>query len=167
MPAARAAAAVSLALDALARGERLWVREASPSMFPLIRPGDELLLAPLDARPIKRGDVIAYKRGAQLVIHRVLTASRSGVVAKGDGLASADPLVPRERVVARVVALRGPDGRLVGLDVFPWPLLDHLLGWIAAAGSRLSSETCGAASPRRLAWKALRVPFYLARLALR
>ena len=106
MPGSRADFAVPLALDVLARGESLWVREASPSMLPLIQPGDELRLAPFDARQIGGGSVIAYERGARLVIHRVLAASGSGVVAKGDALASPDPLVPWDRVVARVVALR-------------------------------------------------------------
>lgn len=170
MPAGRDAAAVPLALEALARGESLWVREASPSMLPLIRPGDQLQLAPLDSRRVGRGVLIAYERGAQLVVHRVMASSGSGVVAKGDALASPDPLVPWEQVIARVVALRRPNGRLVDLGTFPWPLLNRLLGWIASMGSRLSMETDRRAPPRRLrrlVWKTLRLPFYLARLALR
>lgn len=170
MPGARGPAAVSVALDVLARGERLWVREATPSMLPLIRPGDELLLAPLGSRTIGAGAVIAYRRESQLVIHRVLSAAGSGVVAKGDALASPDPLVPWDRVVARVVALRGPDGRTANLDAFPWPLIDRLLGRMSWIAARLSLEGSGEAPPpfvRRLAWKALRLPFYLARLVLR
>ena len=166
MPAVRGDAAVPFALDVLARGESLWVREASPSMLPLIRPGDELKLAPLESRRIGGGALIGYERGAQLVIHRVLAASGSGVVVKGDALASADPLVPWDRVVARVVALRAPNGRIVNLDAFPWPVLNRLLGWIASVASRLAGEA-GRPLPRRLVWKAFRLPFYLARLALR
>ena len=169
MPAARGAAAVPLTLDVLAHGESVWVGEASPSMLPLIRPGDELLLAPLGSRTIGVGAVIAYRRESQLVIHRVMVASVSGVVMKGDALASPDPLVPWDRVVARVVALRGPDGRLVNLDAFPWPLIDRLLGRMSWIAARLSLESSGEAPPpfvRRLAWKALRLPFYLARLVL-
>jgi len=167
MSAARGVAAVPFALDVLARGERLWVREASLSMLPLIRPGDELLLAPLGSRTISAGAVIAFRRESQLVIHRVLSAASSGVVAKGDALASPDPLVPWGQVIARVVALRSPDGRLVNLDAFPWPLVNRLLGGVASIASRLSLETCGGASPRHLVWKTLRLPFYLARFVLR
>ena len=167
---ARGAAAVPFALDVLARGESLWVREATPSMLPLIRPGDELRLAPFESRTIRAGALIAYRRGAQLVIHRVMAASESGVVAKGDALASPDPLVPWDQVVARVVALRGPDGRLVDLEAFPWPLLNRFLGGIASLAGRLRLEASRDAAPslvRRLVWKALRLPFYLARLVLR
>ncbi|MBI2555358.1 MAG: hypothetical protein HYV92_13285 [Candidatus Rokubacteria bacterium] len=167
MPAAPAHVLVSLAQDVLARGERLWVREASASMLPLVRPGDELLLAPLDGRSIRAGALIAYERDAELVIHRVVAASGSGVVTKGDALASPDPLVPWERVVARVVALRGRAGRLVNLEAFPWPLLDRWLGAVASLASGLRLGERPSSPWRRLAWKALRVPFYLARLVLR
>ncbi|MBI2153259.1 MAG: hypothetical protein HYU24_06070 [Candidatus Rokubacteria bacterium] len=167
MPAAPAHVLVSLAQDVLARGERLWVREASASMLPLVRPGDELLLAPLGGRRIGAGTLIAYERDAELVIHRVVAASGSGVVTKGDALASPDPLVPWERVVARVVALRGLAGRLVNLEAFPWPLLDRWLGAVASLASGLRLGERPSSPWRRLAWKALRVPFYLARLVLR
>jgi hypothetical protein len=78
--------------------------------------------------------------------------------------------VPWDRVVARVVALRRPDGRRVDLDAFPWPLVNRLLGRIASLACRLSIGASGDGSwpfLRRLVWKALRLPFYLARLLLR
>lgn len=166
MPVARDAAAVPLALALLARGDSLWVREASFSMLPLIRPGEELQLAPLDSRRVARGALIAYERGAQLVIHRVMAAGGSGVVTKGDALASPDPPVPWGEVAGRVVALR-VNGRSVDLTAFPWPLVNRLLAWIASLAARLGLEEAPSSRPRRLAWKALRVPFYLARLLLR
>ena len=135
-------------------------------MLPLIQPGDELRLAPFDARQIGGGSVIAYERGARLVIHRVLAAGGSGVVTKGDALASPDPLVPWDRVVARVVALRRPDGRRVDLDAFPWPPVNRLLARVAALAGRLRLDDAPSLA-RRLAWKALRAPFYLVRLLAR
>ena len=163
MPSLRGDVTASFAQEALTRQGALWVREATPSMLPLIRPGDELLLAPLGSRQIRVGALIAYRREAQLIIHRVLAVGGSGVLAKGDALASPDPLVPWDRVVARVVALRRANGRAVNLDAFPWPLLNRLLAGIASVASHLSRE---APQPLtgRLGWKALRVPFYLARL---
>jgi hypothetical protein len=166
MAAARSEVTVPFALDALARGERLWVRQASASMLPLFRPGDELLLAPLESRTIPPGMLIGCDRGTQLVVHRVMAVTGSGVIAKGDALASPDPLVPWDRVVARVVALRRPDGRLVDLAAFPWPLVGRLLAGIASLAARLRLQERPTSPWRRLAWKALRVPFYLARLLL-
>lgn len=166
MAVARDAAAVPLALDLLSRGEPLWVREASFSMLPLIRPGEECLLAPVDPRCVARGTLIAFRQGARLVVHRVVASDTSGVVTKGDALASPDPPVPWGEVAGHVVALR-VNGRSVDLAAFPWPLVDRLLARIASLAARLGLEEAPSSRPRRLAWKALRVPFYLARLLLR
>lgn len=168
MPSARGEVAASFALAVLTREGALWVREGSPSMLPLIRPGDELWLAPVKPRRIYRGMLVAYERDARLIVHRVVAADRTGVVAKGDALALADPVVPWDRVVARVVALRRPGGRVVDFDAFPWPLLNRFLGWIASVACRLSLSAPGDAPLLpRLGWKALRLPFYLARLFTR
>lgn len=156
-------------LDVLTREGGLWVREASLSMLPLIRPGDELRLAPLDPKQVFRGMLVAYQREARLVIHRVVACDGAGVVAKGDALASTDPVVPWDQLVARVVAIRGANAREVDLEAFPWPLLNRLLGAIASLACRLSHGLRGPTPPlmRRLIWKGLRLPFYLVRLLLR
>jgi hypothetical protein len=157
--------AVPLALEHLSREGGLWVREASPSMLPLIRPGDEVRLAPLDSRRITRGMLIVYLRDGRLILHRVIAFNGDGVVAKGDALVSPDPPVAWDQVVARVVALRSASGQPVDLDAFPWPLIHRVLGAVSAVTCRLSLEAGQEAAPRtlsRLAWKALRVPFHLA-----
>lgn len=149
--------------EVLGRGEEVWVRVASPSMAPLIRPGEELRLAPLGTRPLVGGALIAYREGERLVIHRVLALQAGGVTAKGDALASPDPPVSRDRIVARVVAFRRPGGRVVELGRFPWPLVERLLGRLAALACRLPP---GGTPGSRLGWKTLRAPFHLARLLL-
>lgn len=170
MPSARRDLAVAFAPDVLAREGALWVREASLSMLPLIRPGDEIRLAPVEPEQVIPGMLIAYRRDARLVIHRVLARDGAGVVAKGDALVSPDAPLPWDQVVARVAALRRPGGRLVDLEAFPWPLVNRLLGGLAFLACRLCREGSREAGPpllSRLAWKALRLPFYLARLLLR
>ncbi len=166
MPGAPGTFAVPLALGVLAREGAVWGRGTGLSMAPLIRPGDELRLASLDGKRIFRGMLVAYPREARLVIHRVIAWGEAGVVAKGDASAFPDPPVPREHVVARVVALRGADGRHVDLEAFPWPVLNRLLGVYAWAASRLCREGAAPSLARRVAWKALRLPFYMARLLL-
>lgn len=158
MPVPRGEVAVAVSLDVLARGGSLWVREASPSMLPLIRPGDELRLAPVSPGQVFRGTLIAYWRDARLIIHRVIARDAAGVVTKGDALTTPDPAVPWDRVVARVLALRSPTGRVVELEGFPWSVLNRLLGAIASLTIRLSGSG--------LVWKALRLPFHAARLFL-
>ena len=111
MPSLRGDVTAAFAREALARQGGLWVKEATPSMLPLIRPGDELRLAPVDPEQIVPGMLIAYRREPGLVVHRVIACDETGVIAKGDALAASDPVVPWHQVIARVVALRRTNGR--------------------------------------------------------
>ncbi len=170
MPSLRGDLTAAFAQETLTRQGLLWVREATASMLPLIRPGDEIRLAPVEPDRVVPGMLIAYRRDARLGIHRVLARDGAGVVAKGDALVSPDAPLPWNQVVARVAALRRPTGRLVDLEAFPWPFLNRLLGGLAFLACRLCREGSREAGPpllSRLAWKALRLPFYLARLLLR
>ncbi len=119
--------ATALLGDLIARAGAAWVREASPSMSPLIRPGDEVRLVPLDPRRVRRGMLIAYQGEHGLVLHRVLARTSAGLVAKGHALACPDPLVGWEEVVARVIGLRRAGRRPADLNTFPWPLINHAL----------------------------------------
>ena len=153
-------------VELLARHGAVWVREASRSMSPLIRPGDEARLVPLEPRRITRGALIAWQREERLLLHRVLASNEAGVITKGDALASPDPLVGWDDVVACVVALRRAGMPSADLDTFPWPLVNRLLGAISAIASRLPVANAVAESRAflpRLAWKSLRLPFHLAR----
>lgn len=164
MAEAGGAFVVPLALDVLAREGGVWGRGTGVSMLPLIRPGVEIRLVPFDGRRVFRGMLVAYPREARLVVHRVIAWAEAGLVTKGDASAFPDPPVPRDEVVARVVALRGANGRCVDLEAFPWPLLNRLLGTHAWFASRLCREEAAPSLARRAAWKALRLPFYAARL---
>lgn len=156
--------------EVLRREGAVWVREASPSMCPFIRPGDELRLTPADPARIVRGALVASERANRLVVHRVIACDAAGVLTKGDALVAPDPATPWALIVARVVALRRPSGRVVSLDAFPWPLVNRGLGWVAALAGRPAHEasaTGARALARRALWKLSRVPFHLAGLVLR
>ena len=158
--------ATPFVVELLARHGAVWVREASGSMSPLIREGDEVRLVPPEPRRITQGALIACRQEGGLVLHRVLASNEAGVITKGDALASPDPLVGWEDVVACVAALRRAGMPSADLDRFPWPLVNRLLGALSAMASRLRvEEEIGGMPPLlpRLAWKALRVPFHLAR----
>ncbi len=94
-------------------------------MFPLIRPGDLLTVAPVTA--LRRGDVLLSQRDdGKWVCHRLIRSTADSVSLRGDALSSVDRPVPRDAVLGRVIAIErdgrvrrldGPAGRLIGILV--------------------------------------------------
>lgn len=164
MRLASADVAAPFVQDVLARDGSAWVRESTDSMTPLVRAGDRLRLAPIDRAHVHPGDVVAYRRGPHLIVHRVLACDAAGVVTKGDALPSRDEPVPWHAVVGRVVTLTaGAGGRQHELTAFPWPLLGRLVAWL----SRLAEAVGAKATPwRRAGWLLARLPVHvIARVA--
>jgi signal peptidase I len=151
-----AEAVADFVVDVLRREGAVWVREASSSMWPLIQPGDELRLVPVDRASIQRGMIVAYRGDAAIVVHRLLSRGPDGIVTKGDALAEPDAPVGWSSVLGRVAALRMPDGRVVDLQSGPRALVVRALARFA----RLRA-------PNRLVWILLRLPFYLAARVVR
>src|SRR5262245_26025652 len=100
------------------------------SMLPLIRDGDRVVVAHNWTR-VRRGDVVVFRRGEALIIHRVLRIRRGPfgpiVVTKGDNRASCDPPLSAQQLVGRVGAVSRGD-RQVALDTCRW----RTVGWLIA-----------------------------------
>lgn len=141
----RHAAAAELLPDVLARRGEAWVREASTSMTPIIRPGDRLLLRALVGEP-PPGAVLAYRAPDRWMVHRLVARDGRHLLLKGDGADSAERVRPDD-VRARVVAVRRPSGRTTRFDRFPWPWVEPFL----ARASRRSASASGRL--RRAAWR--------------
>jgi hypothetical protein len=123
-------------------------------MAPLVRAGDRLRLAPVDRAHVHCGDLLAFRRGELIIVHRVLSTNPVGVVTKGDALFRRDELVGWDAIVGRVVTLANARGRRCQLTAFPWPLLGRLL----AASSRLGEAVAGSSAWRRVGWLLARLP---------
>jgi len=85
------------------------------SMAPLLLPGDEIEIESPGLGGPRSGEVILLaprdRSGAVrgLVVHRLLRRTRRGLLVRGDGARSADPLWPEECAIA-VVRARWRDG---------------------------------------------------------
>ena len=150
MVAAKAEASVDFVQVLLAREGGAWVRAASSSMSPLIRPGDQLRLGALERGRVRAGTIVAFRRAGALIVHRVLDDTPAGLVTKGDALVDADEPISTRELLARVTAIRSPGGRSIDLDRRPWPWIGGMLAAVARMGG---------ANPA--AWKVLRIPFHL------
>jgi len=94
------------------------------SMRPVIEDGDVLVVEPIEAGAIRRGQVIVAAGSSGLRAHRVVNGSDAGrpsscVFLRGDALAECDEPVPPERVLGRVLYAEraGRSFRVDGLAV--------------------------------------------------
>jgi signal peptidase I len=77
------------------------------SMYPAIRSGEQLVVDPVDANEIRRGEVVLAKLDRGLTAHRVVRIERRGgevvkIVTRGDNCAEADPPFAAAEFVGRV-----------------------------------------------------------------
>ncbi len=99
-------------------GLALRLTAASGCMVPTIRPGDLVLIHPVGARPLAAGDVVAFRRGEQVVVHRLVGVATSGEwQTRGDAEAGEGVPVKGEDVVGRVEGLERGGKRL---PLTPW-----------------------------------------------
>lgn len=101
------------------------------SMLPTLRPGDEVVVD-LEAREVRRGDLVAFRDGEKLIVHRLI-GTGPALRTRGDNAPSADAPFPPDRLVGPVVELRR-DGRRRPYRTVRRRCSDRLLGEL----SRLS-----------------------------
>ena len=101
------------------------------SMWPLLRDGDKARVAH-GLGKLKRGDIVAYQRNGELIIHRLIGIARGAgaprFLIKGDNVSVCDPAVRPGKVLGRVVALQRA-GKWRRLDT----KLMQAIGWVVAA----------------------------------
>jgi Peptidase S24-like len=89
--------------DLLASGHRARFRAMGDSMYPAIRNGDAVEIAPCELSDIRRGDIVLASIARGLTLHRVVRISPEGVVMRGDNAWRADPPFGSEELLGRVV----------------------------------------------------------------
>jgi hypothetical protein len=113
-----ASAADALARDLLARGLPFRYVARGRSMWPAVRDGDHVTVAPLDHSP-RVGDVVFAATGGFGLLHRVLWVRRDGaVLLKGDFKAGVDGWVASAAVRGRLSAVERA-GRSVPVRRYP------------------------------------------------
>jgi len=82
-----------------------------------VRDGEAIVVAPIDLREVRRGDVLLYRGPRGPIAHRVVRGPRrdGSWVLKGDALGSCDAPVDPRQVLGRVVGVER-NGRTLSLD---------------------------------------------------
>ena len=109
--------------------QRIWWPFASDSMSPYIKEGDVVLVQHASRR-FRVGDVVVFKRGEDLVAHRVVSVRGRGedtiYRTKGDNLRFFDAPVHQSSVLGVVICIR-KDGKSVHLEKPHIKFLNYVL----------------------------------------
>lgn len=120
---------------ALAAGHPARVPVTGTSMAPALT-GGTVLVEPADFDRLRPGEVVAYRHGDRIVVHRVAAHRGDHLVTAGDNLPLYDPPVPRSAVLGRVP---GVAARCADTPAAPaGPLPDEVTLWLAGAAARLA-----------------------------
>lgn len=79
------------------------------SMWPAIRDGARVEVTPCTPDALRPGEIAAFARGGQIVVHRVVERTDRGFVFRGDALAGDDPWVSADAVLGRARVIDHPD----------------------------------------------------------
>lgn len=106
------------------------VIHVGPSMLPILRDGDRLVVVTYDARKMRRGDVIVFTppAGNHRITHRIIAMDSRGIRTRGDNNEGIDPWVlTRDEILGRVVCAHrgqrqlrisgGPVGAMLSLTL--------------------------------------------------
>lgn len=104
------------------------------SMFPLLRPGDRLLIRKIRGTEIQKGDIVIVKMPDKWVAHRFHHAykhnSQTYYVCKGDSVPNNDPPVPPETIIGQVIKCTHPNGRTIDFISRPRKNFRRFTLWI-------------------------------------
>lgn len=104
-----AADAFALIRETLELGRPLWLDATGGSMYPVVRDGNRVLLAPRARRP-RTGDIVLARFGQRLVLHRVASVNEDRLQLRGDAAADPDPVVGVSDVIGLAVACEDDRG---------------------------------------------------------
>jgi signal peptidase I len=100
------------------------------SMYPLIAPGENVIVKHTDA-DIRPGDIVAFKRGLRIVVHRVIRVcmvrGEFVLLCRGDNNLFLDARVTMSKILGKVLAIEKMNGASVNLGNGLWQRVGRLI----------------------------------------
>ena len=95
----------------------VWMKFHGFSMFPLLRPGDQVRLIPPEPGFLRIGQIVVFQRAERLVIHRIveMDGSPGRLVTMGDASLSKDQSRSFEQILA-LASMRRRGSRVAPLN---------------------------------------------------
>jgi signal peptidase I len=100
------------------------------SMRPFIAYGDSVLIKYAEDM-IHPGEVVAYRRGRRIIVHRVVRVHKTEhgtyYLTRGDANRRMDPLVRQHEILGRVHMVLKPGGKSFHLESMGWRLIGRFV----------------------------------------
>ena len=112
------------------------------SMAPFLVHGRDTVYLSEVTQPLKKGDVILYRRSSGVyVLHRIYRERNGSYDLVGDGQVGLEPGIRREQVLAIVKAVRR-NGKLLCKGSFCWEFFEHIWLTLLPFRSAISRLYC-------------------------
>lgn len=111
-----------MSLTLLSEGKTIRIKAHGYSMYPCIKPGSLILIEPINVKGFpKPGEIIAIKREAGLIVHRltkinIINGTRY-YIAKGDSNAYADNPIKIDKIAGRIIGAESTGENPIAADV--------------------------------------------------
>ena len=116
-----------LARELSESGQRLKLEVISPSMLPMLRPGDKIVVQNTGAESLEIGDVVIALRKGEFITHRLVGLGSKDCYTKGDNACYLDSPVKLESILGKVIAIEREDN-IIDLQSTGWKLTNRILG---------------------------------------
>lgn len=126
---------VNTLLDSLKNGEIITLPVQGVSMVPFLKPGRDTVNVGIPTSEIKKGDIVLYKKGGGIVMHRVFATDGDSFSAVGDNETGVESGIPMSYVKARVTQVNTEKGA-----VKPQSLRWRFFSWIFTNEKRRNSS---------------------------
>lgn len=104
---------------------------SSFSMFPLLKPRDEIVVRKSPLKALSCGDIVVFERDKTLYAHRLLGKKKTGVkiklIIKGDNSKAVDSPITEGQLLGKVVKVKRGN-KLFNLESRPWQTVNSLAG---------------------------------------
>jgi signal peptidase I len=101
----RSASGCELVAEVARRFGEVRFRATGISMMPAIWPGDILTIRQCGMADLQLGQIVLYRRGKELVAHRVTRIHDNLLTTRGDSICHEDSPVPESAIVGQVVSI--------------------------------------------------------------
>ena len=106
-----------VSLSLLAEGKSLRIKPAGYSMFPAIRPGNIVIIAPVkNQSKLTPGDIVVYKRDSDFVLHRLTDIrhheKNTFFITRGDSSINEDLPIKADKIIGVVTTIETKQGKI-------------------------------------------------------